>query len=374
MNLSDSFADVTFCDLSQGIAGPHATMLFAQFGANIIKVEPPGGDWGRALGDQYGDHCIHSWYYNLGKRSVTLDLKGEASREKLRTLIEASDVFVESFRPGVAKRLGFSYDAVRSLRPDIIYASVSGFGQTGPNSRRGTVDALMQGFSGMMVMNRTPDGVPRRQNMVAVDVVTGLYLHVAIAAALAHRRASGEGTYLDISLMQAAAAFQGAKIAEYAVSSGEGKLFYAPVGLLPTIDGAVSVSCRLQDHFVALCERLKLQHVADERRFKNAQERVENNAELMTILGKASAEYSTDVLLRELHAAGVFAEKVQSYGDWLSDSHVDAANAFHWVEVEGIGRLPLAHVPGLGTHRESSPRIGEHTSEVLLQGIEAATR
>jgi len=370
VNLSDSFAGVTVCDLSQGVAGPHATMLFAQFGANVIKIEPPDGDWGRLLGDQYGEHCIHSWYYNLGKRSVTLDLKGETGREKLRALIETSDVFVESFRPGVAKRLGFSYEAVRSLRPDIIYASVSGFGQTGPNSTRGTVDALMQGFSGMMVMNRSPDGIPRRQNMVAVDVVTGLYLHVAIAAALVRRRDSGEGTYLDISMMQAAAAFQGAKIAEYAATGGEGKLFYAPVGLLPTSDGAVSVSCRLQDHFVALCERLQLKHVADEPRFKNAQQRVEHNAELMTILGKASAEHSTDVLLRELHVAGVFAEKVQSYGDWLTDSHVDATNAFHWVEAEGIGQLPLTHIPGLGTHREASPRIGEHTSEVL-HGIEA---
>lgn len=373
MNLSDSFAGLTVCDLSQGIAGPHATMLFAQFGADVVKVEPPEGDWGRLLGDQYGDHCIHSWYNNLGKRSVALNLKDEAGREGLKALIRSSDVFVESFRPGVAKRLGFSYGDVRALRPDIVYASVSGFGQTGPNSTRGTVDALMQGFSGMMVMNRTPDGVPRRQNMVAVDVVTGLYLHVAIAAALAHRRASGEGTYLDISMMQAAAAFQAAKIAEYSVTGGEGRLFYAPVGLLPTSDGAVSVSCRLQQHFVALCDRLGLQHVAGEPRFKNAEQRVENNAELMTILGKASAEFSTDVFLRELHAAGVFAEKVQSYGDWLNDSHVSATKAFHWVEAEGIGKLPLAHVPGLGTHRESSPRIGEHTSEVL-QGIGAAVR
>lgn len=118
-------------------------MLLAQFGADVIKVEPPDGDWGRVLGDRYGDHCAHSYIFNRGKRSVVLDLKSREGLEVLRRLIETSDVFVESFRPGVAAKLGLSYEAVQSIRPSIIYASLSGFGQSGPYSHHGTVDALI---------------------------------------------------------------------------------------------------------------------------------------------------------------------------------------------------------------------------------------
>lgn len=370
-DLTRALAGVRVCDLSQGIAGPHATMLLAQFGAEVIKVEPPEGDWGRLLGTRAGDHCVHSWQYNLGKKSLALDLKKPEGKVALQRLAETCDVFVESFRPGVAARLGFSYEDVKALRPDVIYASVSGFGQSGPNSQRGTVDSLMQGFSGMMVMNRTAQGVPHRQNMVAVDVLTGVYLHSLISTALHRRRLDGTGGFLDVSLMQAAAAFQSAKIAEFHASGGEPKAFYGPVGYLPTRDGAISVSCRVSAHFETLCTVVQRPDLALDRRFDTSQGRVDYHDQLMELLGQVTAQWETARLLDALQTAGVLAERVQSYGQWLEDPHVRHCKAFRWQDAGALGVLPLVELPGTearGAEAVQAPDI-DQDGERILRGL-----
>lgn len=370
LDLGDTYDDIRVCDLSQGVAGPHATMLLAQFGADVIKVEPPDGDWGRALGDRHGDHCAHSFTFNRGKRSLVLDLKSAHGQDAVRRLIVRSDVFVESFRPGVADRLGLGYEAVRSLRSDIVYASLSGFGQNGPYSRRGTVDALMQGFSGMMVMNRTPDGLPQRQNMTAVDVLSGLYLYSALATALARRRKTGQGGYLDISLMQSAAAFQAAKIMEFHLASGAPKPLYMPAGYLRTKDGAVSLSTMRQAHYEALCNALGRSDLVTDPRFAEIEPRIRNGRALMAELEGETSRRDTAALLALLQGAGVFVERVQSYGDWLQDEHVRATASYRWVDDADFGSIPVVSVPGeTGQRRPAdglrAPAIGEHTDEIL---------
>ncbi|BEP38556.1 CoA transferase (plasmid) [Variovorax sp. V11] len=376
MDLGRAFEGVRVCDLSQGIAGPHATMLLAQYGAEVVKVEPPDGDWGRLLGPRSGDHCVHSWHYNLGKRSIALDLKSESGQKVLRTIASQCDIFIESFRPGVIERLGFSYDAVKAIRPDVIYASVSGFGQTGPYSQRGTVDSLIQGFSGMMVMNRTPDGTPHRQGMVAADVLTGLYVFSALSAALSARRQQGEGGYLDLNLMQSAAAFQGAKIAEFHASGGEPKSFYGPVGFLPTSDGGVSVSCRKGEHFVLLCQVLGEPALAGDARFKSGEDRVRNEGVLMQELARLAESWTTGHLLVALQAVGVLVEKVQTYDEWLCDEHVLARQAYRWIDGGALGSLPLAEIPGVANPCEDrcrAPSVGEHSVSVCQRfGVDTA--
>ena len=156
-----AFDGITVLDFTQGIAGPHASMLLALHGADVIKVEPPEGDWGRALGDIKGEHCAHSIAFNRGKRSIAVDLKSPDGIAVVRKLAaEGRRRHGESFRPGVIKRLGFSYEDIKAVNPKVVYCSVSGFGQTGPYSKRPTVDGLIQAFSGMMVMNKMPDGTP----------------------------------------------------------------------------------------------------------------------------------------------------------------------------------------------------------------------
>ena len=372
MNPNETYKGLTFCDLGQGIAAPHATMLFAQHGANVVKVEPPEGDWVRTLGEPHGDQTASSLVYNLGKRSITVDLKSAAGKDTIHKLIAASDVFVESFRPGVITRLGLSYDEVRAINPKIIYASLSGFGQTGPYSKRGTVDALVQGFSGMMVMNQAGDGVPRRQNMTAVDVLSGLYLFAAIAMAIERRHRSGEGGFIDLSLMQAAASFQSSKILDHHITDGKAQHLYMPAGMLEASDGAIVISTMRHEHWVNLCEGLQCPGLVDDLRFAEKAGRLANGDVLMQELSAASRRFTVDQLLERLQALGVFCERLLDYGQWMQDRHVQAAQAYEWVDAPGFGRVPLVAFPGSQGHpragwQKKAPHIGEHTEEVLRE-------
>ena len=185
MSYDKPFAGLKVIDVSQGVAGPYCAMLLAQYGANVIKVEPPGvGDWARNLGVVYGDQCAYSLPANLGKRAIALDLKQDDGRAILWRLIKGADVFLQGFRPGVIDRLGFGYDAVSEREPRIIYLSVSGFGQMGPLAERPAMDPILQAYTGLTVENRGEDGIPHRTPIIAIDMSTALYAYSAVSTAL----------------------------------------------------------------------------------------------------------------------------------------------------------------------------------------------
>ena len=156
MSHEKPYAGLRVVDLSQGIAGPYCAMLLAQYGADVVKVEPPEGDWARVLGPRYGSHTAFSVIGNLGKRSIVLDLKQAEDKETLRRLVRTADVFMEGFRPGVAARLGFDFETVKALAPGIVYVSVSGFGQTGPLSAKPAMDPVLQAFTGFTLREQGP--------------------------------------------------------------------------------------------------------------------------------------------------------------------------------------------------------------------------
>jgi crotonobetainyl-CoA:carnitine CoA-transferase CaiB-like acyl-CoA transferase len=169
MSYDKPFAGLKVIDVSQGVAGPYCAMLLAQYGANVIKVEPPGvGDWARNLGVVYGDQCAYSLPANFGKRGIALDLKQDGGRAILWRLIKGADVFLQGFRPGVIDRLGFGYDAVAGREPRIIYLSVSGFGQMGPLAERPAMDPILQAYTGLTVENKGEDGIPHRTPIIAI--------------------------------------------------------------------------------------------------------------------------------------------------------------------------------------------------------------
>src|SRR3954471_10939472 len=209
MSYDAPFAGLKVVDLSQGIAGPYCAMLLAQHGAQVIKVEGIGeGDWARTLGTRYGSHSAFSIIGNLGKRSVAIDLKSEAGKQVLWRLLKGADVFLEGFRPGVIKRLGFDYEAVSAREPRILYLSISGFGQTGPLAERPAMDPVLQAYTGLMNENRGADGIPHRIPIIAIDMSTGLFAFTAVAAALHARRDEPRGRHIEASLMQAASGLQ----------------------------------------------------------------------------------------------------------------------------------------------------------------------
>src|SRR6185312_5708614 len=232
MSYEAPYAGLKVVDLSQGVAGPYCAMLLAQYGANVIKVEPPGtGDWARNLGVVYGDQCAFSIPANLGKRAIALDLKQDDGRAILWRLIQGADVFLQGFRPGVIERLGFGYDAVSEREPRIIYLSVSGFGQMGPLAERPAMDPILQAYTGLTVENRGEDGIPHRTPIIAIDMSTALFAYTAVSTALYARRDETRGRHIEASLMQAAAGLRVVRLMQSYLEDGAIRPPGAPSGV-----------------------------------------------------------------------------------------------------------------------------------------------
>ena len=357
-------------DATQGVAGPHATMLLAQHGANVIKVEPLDGDWGRSLGKMYGDLCAHAVTFNRGKRSIALDLKTEDGREVARKLASDADIVVESFRPGVMARFDLGYDHIKAMRDDVIYLSITGFGQEGPYRDLPVTDSVIQAFSGFMSINRDGAGSPQRIGMIAIDVMTGLYAYQAISSALISRLRFGGGAYIDCSLMQSAAAFQGAKMMEYYLEDGAPQVLYVPVGTMKTADSHINITAMRDRHYVSLCEVLGIEELIDDPRFNSRDKRIGNEAILMPLIRAEFLKKTTAQWCELLTEAEVMNAAISTYDDYLNDEHVRAVDSVAWVEHPGLGRLPMVNIPGLppiegaGEMTECA-HIGQHTSAIL---------
>ncbi|MEM7255335.1 MAG: CoA transferase [Pseudomonadota bacterium] len=359
-------------DATQGVAGPHCTMLLAQYGANVIKMEPPEGDWGRTLGKTYGDLCAHAVAFNRGKRSIAIDLKNAEGQAIAQKLAADADIVVESFRPGVMGRFGLGYDDVIKTNPNVIYLSVTGFGQSGPNSRLPVTDSVIQAFSGFMSINRDTDGIPQRIGMVAIDVITGLYAYQAIASAVLQRLRFGKGKYIDCSLMQSAAALQSAKIAEFHLEQGAPQTLYVPVGTMKTADGYINVTAMREQHYRDMMAVLGRPELADDERFNTREKRIERETELMPIVREAFTHKTTAEWAEALTESGVMNAPVSTYKEFLTDEHVAAVNGLSWIEHAGTGEMPLANIPGLDRMETNDglsacPHVGEHTEAILSE-------
>ncbi len=367
-----AFDGVNVLDFTQGVAGPHSTMLLAQHGANVLKIEPPDGDWGRQLGAMYGDQCAHSIAFNRGKRSLAMDMKQPDAQAIARKIAEKADIIVEAFRPGVMAKFGLGYEQVKEFNPNVIYLSVTGFGQTGPNSKLPVTDAVIQAYSGLMTVNKDKDGLPQRLNMIPVDVTTGLYAFQAMSTALMRKFRYGVGTYIDNNLMQSAAAFQAAKIMEFYLEKGESQPLYVPVGTMQTTDGFINITAMREAHYVSLCEVMGHPEWATDPRFDDRTKRLQNEAILMPMIREVFATRSTKDWADALTAAGVMNAPVQNYGDLMNHEHTKAVDAIAYVEHTETGTIPMPHIPGQPritgpdalTH---APGIGEHSDEILAE-------
>lgn len=365
-----AFAGVQVLDMSQGIAGPHAAMLLAQAGANVVKVEPLDGDWGRTLGKRYNDMCAQSMVYNRGKRSIALDLKSPDGLSIAKQLAARADIVVESFRPGVLKRFGLGYGDLKDAKPGLIYLSVTGFGQDGPYSSYPVTDAIIQAFSGWMNLHQDPHGTPMRSGMTAIDVLTGLYAYQAIATAYVAKLRWGEGRYIDCSMLQSAAAFQSAKVLEHFLEKGQPQVSYVPVGVFATEDGFITISAMRDKHYEALCTQLGCPELGTDPRFDSRDNRRTNKEALMPLLAQAFRTRTTAHWEHVLTAADLMNARVNTYGDVLQDEHVRAVRTFDYVDHGEFGDAPVARIPGAhpaptGDSRAVTPRLGEHTFQIL---------
>jgi len=372
MSYDAPFAGLKVVDLSQGIAGPYCAMLLAQHGADVIKVEGIGeGDWARALGVRHGSHSAFSIIGNLGKRSLSIDLKSPAGKQVLWRVLKGADVFLEGFRPGVVKRLGFDYEAVAAREPRLLYLSISGFGQTGPLAERPAMDPVLQAYTGLMNENRGEDGVPHRVPVIVVDMSTALYAFQALSAALYARRDEPRGRYIDVSLMQAATNLQSIRLMANHLEGGPMKPGGAPAGVFQTADGWMSILAMNDRDYRALCGAMEMPALADDPRFAAPVLRLQNDAALYAIVRPAIAARPSAEWSRRLTAARLMHERLNSYADFIEQPHVRETGLIQWLAQAGVkDKVPVPTLPGTppqapGTPRAIAPVPGQHTEAIL---------
>ena len=372
MSYDKPFAGLKVIDVSQGVAGPYCAMLLAQYGADVIKVEPPGvGDWARNLGVVYGDQCAYSLPANFGKRAIALDLKQEDGRAILWRLIKRADVFVQGFRPGVIDRLGFGYDAVAEREPRIIYLSVSGFGQTGPLAERPAMDPILQAYTGLTVENKGEDGIPHRTPIIAIDMSTALYAYSAVSTALYARRDEARGRHIEASLMQAAASLQVVRLMQSYLEDGAIRPPGAPSGVYEVADGWITVTVVRLHEWLGFCKAVGLDALAADERLRTTQGRYEHATEINATLRPLLTSQPFAHWSQRLAAERIMHEQLNTYGSFLEHPHVQASGAIAWLHQANLPKqYPMPQVIGAppfveGSQLATAPGLGEH-SEIIL--------
>ncbi|MGB3068385.1 MAG: CoA transferase [Ottowia sp.] len=362
---------VRVIDFATGIAGPHAGLLLAHHGADVIKVEPPEGDWSRRLGISVNEQSPFSTYYNRGKRSLALDLKHPRGRELALQLIHDADIVIESFRPGVMKRLGLDPARLREQRPELIFLSVSGFGQEGPLAQLPATDTVIQGYAGIMSLNRDALGTPQRFPMILVDVVSGLYAAQAVMAAYIRKLRFGQGASIDCSLMQSALALQAPALVKHQFERGHPTVMYVPLGVLATRDGFLSISVNRDKHFIDFCNAMERPELATDARFCHLQGRIAHELELMNIIRAEFVLRSTEEWCDRLQAAEILHARIRSHDEVLADAELVRNGGIDWIEQTAVdSALPIPNIPGgpratdYGQLR-CAPAIGEHSLPIL---------
>ncbi|MGQ0583494.1 MAG: CaiB/BaiF CoA transferase family protein [Reyranella sp.] len=374
MSYDAPFTGLKVIDLSQGIAGPYCAMLLAQHGAQVIKVESIGdGDWARALGARYGSHTAFSIIGNLGKRSIAVDLKTEAGKQVVWRLLGGADVFLEGFRPGVIRRLGFDYGSVLARAPRILYLSISGFGQTGPLAERPAMDPVLQAYTGLMSENRGEDGIPHRVPVIVADMSTALYAYQALASALYARRDETHGRYIDVSLMQGVTALQAIRLMACHLEGGTMKAGGAPGGVFQTADGWMSILAFNDRDWKSLCSVMDMPALARDPRFADPAARLANDVALYAIVRPAIAARPCADWARRLTDARIMHERLNSYAEFLDQPQVRETGLIQWLSQAGVPQpVPVPAVPGTppapeGTPRAEAPVPGQHTRAILAE-------
>ena len=358
--------------MSQGIAGPSCGGYFAEHGARVIKIEPPEGDWIRHLGTRIDGMSSQTIAYNRGKESLALDLRKPEGRDIALKLAERADVVIESARPGVFERLGLGFAAIKARNPDVIYVSVSGWGQRGPNRERPMVDTVGQAVSGLMSVTRARDGAPVKIDATLIDAITGLYAFQAATMALWGKAKGSGAKHIDISLLQSAAHVQAPNILEYGFVGRPPGLLNPPAGNYRTGDGWIAITLVNQAQFEAICRAVGREALIADPRFTSVSARKENVAALRATLDEALAARTTAEWVAAFEKEGALASGIYSYGDWLADPHVQAIEAAPAYALSDGAAAPLPHLPGHAVFGAPVPAVGQHTRALLAEaGMDA---
>ena len=373
-------AGMVVLDLTQILAGPMCTMVLADMGADVIKIEKPqGGDDNRRMGPPFvKDWSAGFLAANRNKRSLALDLRSERGCEVFRRLVTEADAVIENFRPGVMERFGLGYESLKDIKASLVYCTISGFGSTGPARNRGGFDLVAQGVSGLMSITGHPGMPPAKVGVPITDLTAGLYGANGVMAAYIHSLKTGQGQMVDTSLMEAGIAYT---VWESSVYFAEGEIpgplgsahrVSAPYQALRTRNGYLNLGSATQPTWEQLCRAIGREDLMDDDRFRNPWDRKAREKELADLLEETFTTQDTEHWLELLDQAGVVAGPIYNMEQVYRDPQVLARDMLVDIEDPELGTIHNIGVPVKlsgtpGKIRRRAPALGEHSSEVLLE-------
>jgi len=377
--MSSPLEGVTVLDLTRVLSGPYCTMMLADLGARVIKIEQPGkGDDTRHWGPPFiGSESAYFLSINRNKESVTIDFKQPDGRALVDSLTARSDVVVENFRPGTLKKLGFDYASLAKKHPRLVYCSISGFGQTGPRSREAGYDAVLQAEGGLMSITGTADGPPTRVGVAIADIVTGMFAAEGITAALFARERTGRGQQVDIAMLDSVVALLTYQAGIYFASDTSPKRMgnrhptIVPYETFAAADGEFVLAVGNDDQWRRFCE---VACITPGERYATNKGRVTGYAELKPLLTRILTQQPRQYWIDKLQAAGVPCGSVRDFGETFGDPQIAAREMIAAVEHHAIGLtrvlgtpLKLSDTPA--AVRSAPPAIGQHTDAVLKDDL-----
>ena len=369
-------------DLSRVLAGPYCTMVLGDLGADVIKVEPPEGDETRTWGPPFaGGASGESAYYlcvNRNKRGMTINLKTDEGREIIRELARQSDVLVENFRPGTLSRFALDFESVSAFNPNLIYCSITGFGQTGPMRDRPGYDFMIQAMGGIMSITGEPDGEPMKVGVAVADLFAGQNAVIAILAALQARTLTGKGQHLDISLFDSELGWLANVASNYLISDNQPKRYgnahanIVPYQSFQASDGWFALAVGNDKQFARLCDVIQKTELANDPRFMLNSSRVENRIELINLFKPIFLARTVGEWLEKIEQAEIPCGPINTLDKTFSMPQVQAREMLIEMDHPTIGKLPLVGSPlKFGDtkveYRIPPPRLGENTAEILKE-------
>ena len=365
-------------DLTQAMAAPYCTMNLADMGADVIKVEPPGGEETRRGSVQKNGHSGSFNAINRNKRSLTVDLKKPEGVEIIHRLARTADVFVQNYRPGAARRLGVAYEDLHALNPRLIYCSISGFGSTGPYASRGGYDLIAQGMSGIISVTGEEDGSPAKAGVPLSDLAAGLFGAYGILCALEYRERTGEGQFVDTSLLEAAMALTVWESTEYWTTGrtpkalGSAHRLAAPYQALRASDGWFTVGANNDKLFDGFCRAIGRPDLPADPRFSARDRRLDNRRALAAEIETTTVKEPRAHWLARLEAEGVPSGPINTYPEALADPHTLARDMVIDLVHPGAGPIKNLGVPVKlsdtpGAVDRPAPLLGEHNDAILAE-------
>ena len=369
---------VRVLDVTQVMAGPFCAMQLADFGADVIKVEPPDGDSTRRMAGAVGTESAAFNAVNRGKRGIVLNLKSAAGRDACIRLARRSDIMIENYRPGVMRSLGLDYETVSAAHPGLIYASISGYGQTGPDREKGGFDLVAQGVTGLMSITGEPGGSPVKAGIPVTDLGAALFATSAILAALHHRSRTGRGQYIDTSLIDAGVALSVWEATEYFSTqlapepTGSAHRMSAPYQAVRCADGYITIAAANDRLFRRLCELLDRPTWLNNPDYADDTRRVQHRATLAREIEAVTRDRPRQHWLDLFAANGLPSGPINNYAQVFEDPQVRARNLIVETDHPGLGRIPTLGAPVKMSLTppiagRPAPLLGQHTHEVLRE-------